>query len=820
MSKSPTTISLAFLAALTLAAPTLAIAQAGDDSADFEADDSVEEIIVTARKTEESLQEIPGSITAVNSSMIEDLQLETVDDIAKLVPGFSFSKAFGRATERPVVRGLSNVLAGVQFGVEAGAAYFVDGIYYPGSAQSLDAYTLDRVEVVRGPQSALYGRNTYSGAINFVTKNVSDTRSAYLRVSAGDYGTSILSAGADLPVNDALGVRLSFRDYSYDGEWTNLVTGQTVGDESSTSFSATLNYRTDNSNLKARLQNDSIADGTRPFFLQPASENNCYPAAAGNALSRGSELTPGTFLYYCGAIQTRPIALNDGPFAGTKAELATLSEELGYPASLKFFPGYGTEAGLPFSGVEIDQTLISVLYETQFASNMSLSVSFANRTEELRTGSDSDHSPVNGTFSGLVPGPTTGASSTIGVAGTDDFSDYSLEAVLYSDPEKDLRWSAGVYLYNQQRDDINIGFPGFANDGRKTDEGSTANTSFFGSLSVDLNDNLTLDFEARSQSETKEATALNADGTPALEQDGTWDDFLPRVSVTYKADPSTTYYGIFAQGSKPGGFNGTSGEAAGIPEYEQENNTTIEGGWKKIWSDKVRTTLAVYNSDITNIQGTEPVPNSTGARTSIAKNSGDGSVFGIEFELHYIINDNWDLNFTYSLASTEYGSGCDETQFQLTSGGGNYFNWINLGADATDAQKAAANPNGNGDCSIAGNQFAFSPESSYSAVAGFNYPLGNSSWRLAGAVDMTFEDKKYAQVHNGAYTDAVTLLGMRIGARNDRYSIMLTGRNITDEDSPVLVTRWVSPVFSTAPRWYFANPRPGANFGLEFSAKF
>ena len=83
-----------------------------------------------------------------------------------------------------MIRGLGNVLAGVQLGVEAGAAYFVDGVYYPGDIQGIDLANLVRVEVIKGPQSALYGRNTYSGAINFITRDPSDEFSGGVRIIA------------------------------------------------------------------------------------------------------------------------------------------------------------------------------------------------------------------------------------------------------------------------------------------------------------------------------------------------------------------------------------------------------------------------------------------------------------------------------------------------------------------------------------------------------------------------------------------------------------------------------------------------------------
>src|SRR5262245_7431037 len=138
------------------------------------------EVLVTARKKQESLQEAPVAVTAFTAETLNERQIRSIEDVARFTPGFVFSKAFGRTNERPVVRGQSNILAGTNPSAEAGAAYFVDGVYYSGDILDLDLRDVQRVEVIKGPQSALYGRNTYSGAINFITRGPTDEFTAHL----------------------------------------------------------------------------------------------------------------------------------------------------------------------------------------------------------------------------------------------------------------------------------------------------------------------------------------------------------------------------------------------------------------------------------------------------------------------------------------------------------------------------------------------------------------------------------------------------------------------------------------------------------------
>jgi outer membrane receptor protein involved in Fe transport len=152
--------------ALAIAAlPSVAQAQdaaanpsvAGSDSPDVE-------ILVTARKREENLQDVPLSITAVTAETIEEQGLRSIVDIANITPGLSYRPGFGRNSDRPVIRGQSNIQG------QPNVAFFIDGIFVTGSLTSFNLDNLERVEVIKGPQAALFGRATFAGAINYITR--------------------------------------------------------------------------------------------------------------------------------------------------------------------------------------------------------------------------------------------------------------------------------------------------------------------------------------------------------------------------------------------------------------------------------------------------------------------------------------------------------------------------------------------------------------------------------------------------------------------------------------------------------------------------
>lgn len=277
-------------------------------------------ITVTARRREEGLLEAPIAVSAFGADDIARLGIESVDDVARFTPGLSFSAAFARSGERPVIRGQSNVLAEVQFGVESGTAYFVDGIYYPGTTSSLDPNDIERVEVIKGPQSALYGRNTYAGAINYVTRGATDEFEANARLRAGSYGEREVALRVSGPlVEDRLGYSLTFRDYNYDGEWNNTLVGDTVGGQSSLNFSGVIDANfTPNWDVRLRAMYYEDDDGPIPIFLQSSAANNCFPGLRSLSTFSGSGSTNAN-QYYCGVIAPAPVALNTGPVSTPRA---------------------------------------------------------------------------------------------------------------------------------------------------------------------------------------------------------------------------------------------------------------------------------------------------------------------------------------------------------------------------------------------------------------------------------------------------------------------------------------------------------------------
>lgn len=816
MKKQLLMMSAAAIAVTAYAAPALAQDEADDDTLRQDV------IVITSRKKEETLLDAPVAVSAFGEDQIENLQLQTVDDVARFTPGLSFSKAFGRATERPVIRGQSNVLAGVQFGVESGTAYFVDGVYFSGSIQNLDPNDLQRVEVIKGPQSALYGRNTYAGAINFITKGGTEEFEAGGKLRVGNNDTSEASAYIAGPIlGDALTGRLSFRGYEYGGEFKNTVTNEIIGDESTISFSGVLDWEpTSNWSTRLRGSYTEDKDGALPLFLQPAASNNCEPGFRSLAFWPFSQ-TPNTNQYFCGVIEPGQVALNTGPDADGVPNVIP-----GVPATGATFFGnaYTLSDGTAFDGYDRQQYLASITSTYEFAGGYSVDFLGGYRDETLLQGFDSDHSSVN-----FFLGPPGVVEAFFANTGRDEVEDYSVELKLNSPVDQRFRWSIGAFLYDQLVFDSDITFADPTGVNGPQSKTTIRNEAVFGLVETDLTDNLTVTVEARYSEETK--TDNTATQTPVAK----FDNFTPRITVDYGLGNGGTIYGVFAQGVKPGGINGDLGEAVGLPTYEQEESDNFEVGLKTpIAGTGFNFTGSAYFIDATNVQVTSAVASPTGALNSVATNQAEGEVLGVELDISGAFNDSWSGGASYSWTDTEFTKGCDADEWILTSGGGTLTDPDNeTGVDVT----AAFPGSGPATCDISGNQFPLTSEHQASAFLRYDAagagPFG-SDFFASG--DLTYESSKFVQVHNRAETGDATLLGARLGFETETWTFSVYGQNLTDEDSIVIATRWlqlpylsftslnVAPSAAGAsnslPRAFFGSLRRGPQYGAELKVRF
>ena len=268
-------------AAIALSAAPVA-AQTADETAANSADET---IVVTARKREETLLEIPIAVKAFSSASIQDKMAQDVADLADFTPGFQMQESFGRSGDRPAMRGASNILFS-----DGKVGIFLDGAPFFGDFSSLDLANIDRVEVIKGPQSAVFGRGTLSGAINVVLQRPGNELKGRISGTIGSYDRRELSASLSGPIVEGIGFQIGAKYFDIDGQFKNTaVPGERLGGQNSKQYTAGLFFDpTDDISASVRWLHQEDDDDHFAIGLQTSAANNCF-------------LT--TRPYYCGVVQ-------------------------------------------------------------------------------------------------------------------------------------------------------------------------------------------------------------------------------------------------------------------------------------------------------------------------------------------------------------------------------------------------------------------------------------------------------------------------------------------------------------------------------------
>ncbi|MGB3712523.1 MAG: TonB-dependent receptor [Erythrobacter sp.] len=811
------TIRSALMAATVLtpafALPHAALAQSEDTEEPAVEDAATAEIVITARKTAESINDAPIAVTAFDAEGLEDREIRDASGLANFVPGLSFSQSFGRSGDRPIIRGLSNVLAGVQFGVESGVSVFLDGALFRGDIQTINFDAIERIEVVKGPQSALYGRNTYAGAINIVTQTPGNDFGGFAKGRIAEDDEYEVTAGIDVPVvPDLLALRFDGRYYTYGGQYENQLTGETIGDEESYGGAVTAFFTpTPDIDWRVRAQYTEDRDGPVPFFLQPAIDNNCQPGfRSPRYRTGGSRVSDNPNQYFCGVIRPRPelVALNTDPLAD------------------------GTPDGTAFDGIAVDRLFISTNIDWDIGgSGWVLTAIGAYRDEIQKFGSDSDFSDAY-----VVFGPPGSVEPLFANTDIEEFEDYSIEVRLASPEDLPVRGLIGGYYYDFEEKGRDITFASgtdgvdFGTVGAGNDRSTIENIAVFGRVEGDIGPTLTVGLEGRYFEETKTLLEFNVEGG-TLYPEYKISEFNPRVTVDWQPSFDTLVYGIYAEGTKPGGINGANGIVANSPTFLDEKLKGGELGVKQTFLEgALQVNAAAYYNELTDVQLTTSIPDTTGttAVTSIATNQGNAEVLGFELELQIRPSEYLSFSASYAYVDAAFTSGCDDFEYTLNTGG------LLANFDTRNPTPEQLEL-----CSIEGNRLPLGSPHQISTSAFLDYPI-TTDLDLVGSLAFSFEDSKFVQVHNLAKTGTTELLNARLGVQGDNWEVSLFGRNLTDEDTIPLATRWFDLRHGFAPRdipfgqlaaqgraadtglprAFFAALRRGRQLGVEVSFNF
>src|SRR5690606_34568293 len=187
----------------------------------------IEEVIVTAQRREQALQDVGAAVTAVDSARLESQRIETLEDLQMIVPSITLGNDFNMA--KLFIRGVGANTSTT--GSETGVAMHVDGaVISRAEAQLTSMFDLERVEVLRGPQGTLYGRNAVGGSVNLITRKPTSEFEGYARATLGNFDQLDLEAAFSGPLTDRVLGRLAVKSDSHSGFGVNPVTGRDVDD--------------------------------------------------------------------------------------------------------------------------------------------------------------------------------------------------------------------------------------------------------------------------------------------------------------------------------------------------------------------------------------------------------------------------------------------------------------------------------------------------------------------------------------------------------------------------------------------------------------
>ncbi|MEM9304114.1 MAG: TonB-dependent receptor [Pseudomonadota bacterium] len=785
----------------------------------------IEEVTVTARKTTESLQTVPVNVTAVSSEMIRNLNIQSLEDISKVTAGLVFDSEFGRGANRPVIRGQANILG------DSGVSYFIDGVYITGSIDDYDINDVERIEVVKGPQSALYGRNTYSGAINIITKSPGDEFSARGQIEVAEDGQYEVTGNVKGPMTDTLSGGLTARYFNLDGPFTNTFDGSDIGDQESKSLSGVLVYEpSDNLTVRARAYYAETEDGQPAIFASRTADNNCF-------IDNGA-LYGGRGRYFCGTVEPGPINTD-------------------YPVQA---PGAGFDAETLNFSLNID-------YDINDAWSFTSVTGINSRDEDTLTDGDyqptsfqvANFTPGGFPFAGFEDGPPflygyVGSISDFTFANASEIDDFSQE-FRFNYEGDGIRALFGVYYFDQDDDtrDTRVLPPGaeaiaianfsaelsaqqqicsfnpvcesivpFFGPGitvpRDQNNLDITNTAIYGLVGFDLDDAWTLTIEARYQEEDIDRVArvmdLGDDMAVETVSSASFDSFSPRVTVDWQATENNMFYALYAEGTKPGGFNSTVAVEAGLPTFDEEDVQSFEIGSKNVFANNSWTAnFSLFFNEVEGYQLTQNVQAGANA-TSATVNAGDVDITGFEAELAGRPTDEISLSFNYAWVDTEFQRGVDQNQGVLNDVADDGLVNCSIGDQFPDVDGCTSLFG-----SIVGNEIPRTAEHQFFADAEYRTAMQSfNGWDWYVGLNASYESSKFAQVHNLAETGSTTLVNARIGWENPNYSIQLWGRNLTGEDTAPAVLRYAEPTAFT--RNFAVSPRRDTYWGITATAFF
>lgn len=815
-----------------------AYAQAADEAA---ASDT--EIVVTARNREEKLQDVPLAITSFSTEALENANVRNLRDVSYLTPGLSITSGGSEFGVNPVIRGQTNLNGGAG---DPNVAVFVDGIYISNNtAINLGLIDIERIEVVKGPVSALYGRNAFAGAINYVSKRPPlDDPHARVTAFVGNDGQASFSGMISYPLmKDVLGVRIAAGYENFDGSYKDQVNGNRAGGFKKRDLQASLYFKpTPEFAVSAAYYygRDTFGGAAIAYNI-----NNCGTRAATPA---GTDPGQSGYSTFCGRFDPdqHPVEVPNQPkfgkTSGNTREVNLASLNISYdfgPVKFTSLTGYskidqqrftdfiGRRNGIPFL-VTPSNTYVNLL--EQFGSNTNND----DFSEEVRLQSDATK-PFRFQLGGFYFKGKTFSTTIIGIDGSGIPAGQTItggfgQAIDYTTSNGNI--SQTRITQTLSREETYSGFVG-------------ADWEFVPGLTASGEYRYTTQKKSQliirttgcpSYLTANTASCTGPAPTPYLYPNGTTPPSARfkfgnyRGTLKWQASPGTNFYASVANGTKAGGFNQ---RAVAAPDGSQpdlsfnpETNTTYEIGTKNsFFGGKLQLNIAAYHIKTNGIQISGPSSVATNPGL-VTKNFGSVSTDGFEIELAARVAPGVKVNAGVGYANPRFGSDAFDFNAAGACASTNLTTGVitpilaqcasrvtilpaNSQFNNTNAAKVALSLNG----------LSVPRETNLMLTGGVDLNGAiNDDWKWNATFNARWEDKQYGFNNNISWYGPRTILNLRAGVENETYSISAYVNNLTNDHTPEIVS--VNARLSDFGGDLDGYLPVGRQYGLTVSAKF
>ena len=788
-------------------AATSAAAQGTATPAEAEATN--DDIVVTARNREEKLQDVPLSITALSSETLANSNVRNLRDVAYLTPGLSITSGGSEFGVNPVIRGQTNLNGGQG---DPNVAVFIDGVYISNNtAINVGLIDIARIEVVKGPVSALYGRNAFAGAINYVSEKPSLT-DPHAKVSAflGNDQQASFSGAISYPlIKDVLAVKIAAGYENFGGSYRDSVTGVRAGGFKKRDFQGSL-YFTPTPELKVSA---AYYFGRDTFGLSAIAynNNNC-----GRAIALAQDPSGTGLSQFCGHFDPD-------------------AHEVEVPVVNNFAGSSGNDRRVNLSS-------FNIAYDMGFATISSLT-GYTKVTQQRYTDFIGRRNGIPFT---LVPGPGVAFLPELFGSNTNT-EDFSEEVRVQSRQDQPFRWQLGGFYFKGRNASATL----VGIDGTKLPAGQTLLPGFplesltvNGTLSTlrigqtlqhdrqlsgfvgaeyDITPAFTLSGEYRYTDQKKDIIVIRSTGcsglltvasgsctgpapTPYLYPNGTtpvsgsFNFSNYRATARYKVSPGMNFYASVANGTKAGGFNQRS---VALPDgsqpdkqFDPETNVTYEVGLKNsLFNNKLQLNVALFHINTKGIQisGPSSVPTNPGL---VTKNFGGVRTDGFEIELAAKVAPGVKITAGVGYANPKFGK--DAFDF---GGAGVCANLVagvvvpviaSCGSKVIIAQPGTPlNPVATAAAKLVLplDGFSVPRETNLQLTGGVDLNGAISDdWKWTATANARYETKQYGTNTNINWYGPRTVINLRAGVESSTYTISAYVNNLTNDHTPEIIS--------------------------------